>query len=127
MDAKRPSDESARTALFLLSETISSYHEINGSQICCKVLQARTSRPQFRSRRLSANDAGNYDEAVEQSIIAEKAFSQSANMPAFFEADLNASSPCSLYIAARVVHRRCHDTRTCSQQFLHMARTPSTA
>ena len=39
MDAKSPSDESARTALFLLSETISSYH---ADQWLADLLQSAT-------------------------------------------------------------------------------------
>lgn len=81
MDAKRPSDENARTALFLLSETIGSYH---ADQWLADLLQSGTAKNfpsavSALSTALTANDAGNYDEAVKQSIIAEKAFSQSAN------------------------------------------------
>ena len=80
-DAKRPADESARTALFLLSKTIDSYH---ADQWLADLLQGATGRDfpsavSALATALSANDAGNYDEAVEQSIVAEKAFSQSAN------------------------------------------------
>jgi CHAT domain-containing protein len=80
-DAKRQPDESARTALSLLSETTISYH---GDQWLADLLQSATNK-NFSSAvaalsyALSANDSGNYDEAVKQSAIAEVLFAQSAN------------------------------------------------